>query len=311
MIVDQVRIRQLRTFVAIAEHGSLVKAAEAMSLTQPAVTKSLAQLEEVVGRRLVERSRRGVRLTAAGQMLLRYAGVSLRSLGEGLDRVSRADGLEVPAISVGSLPGVGATVLPRAIERFQDAVSVTRIRVRSGSNAYLLNLLRQGDLDCVIGRLGDSSEMSGLSFESLGAEHMAFAVRPTHALTEKPRVSATNLLSYRLLLPDRGTQIRELADRFFVAAGFPLQDATIETIDPMFARVYVMQTDTIWFAPMGVLENDLRDGVLARLPIDTSATKGEIGITLRSDRVASELTDRFLACLREAATEHGAFLKAT
>ena len=78
--IDRLKLRHLNALVAVSEHGTLVRAADALSITQPAVSKTLAELENIVGRALLERTPRGVKLTPAGRVLLRYAGSSLRTL---------------------------------------------------------------------------------------------------------------------------------------------------------------------------------------------------------------------------------------
>jgi LysR family pca operon transcriptional activator len=304
VLFDRIRLRHLRTFVAISTGGSLVKAAETLSITQPAVTKTLADLEDILGKKLVVRTGRGgVRLTSNGQTFLRYAGSSLRTLGEGLDAIGHGDAVEVPSIAVGALPGVGATILPKAIKKYMEEVPNARARIRSGTNAYLISLLRQGELDLMIGRMAEPSEMRGLSFESLYTESLVFAVRPCHPLLLRRRLTPAMLLNYHLLMPDRGTRTREPAERFFVAAGLSPPDLVIESIDPSFARSYVMQTDTIWCSPAGVVENDVLQGALVRLALNTSVTTGEVGITLCTDHDRSEDLELMLKGIRLAASE--------
>ena len=74
MTESRLKLRHLRSFVAVAEHRSLVRAAQSLALTQPAVSKAIAELEDIVGLRLLDRTRQGVQLTNAGRVLLRYAG---------------------------------------------------------------------------------------------------------------------------------------------------------------------------------------------------------------------------------------------
>src|SRR5690606_4685930 len=106
---SRVKLRHLRNLVAIADHGSLLRAAQALSVTQPAVSKALAELEDIVGQRLVERKSRGVQLNGAGRLLVRYASSSLRTIREGLDSVARARTADAPQILIGALPNVAAS----------------------------------------------------------------------------------------------------------------------------------------------------------------------------------------------------------
>lgn len=300
---DRLKMRHLRTLVAVAEHGSLVRAAAALSISQPAVTKTLAELEDIAGHRLFERTPKGVTLTAAGQILVKHTGSGLRAIQDGLSSLSSEEEGEAPALVIGALPNVGATVLAPALVRFAAAVPRARVSVRTGSNAQLIAALKQGVLDMVIGRLAEPSDMQGLSFAHLYSERLLMVVRPGHGLALLPKIDPALLNGYRLVLPDAGTRAREAADRFFMAVGSGLPLRTIETIDLSFGRSYVLHSDAVWFVPLGAIENDLQQGTLVLLNIDTSATEGPVGLTLRVDHPSSESIQRVCDEIRRSASE--------
>lgn len=308
---DRLKIRHLNALLAVAEHGTLVRAADALAITQPAVSKTLAELEDIVGRPLLERSPRGVRLTAAGRVLLRYAGTSLRAIREGLDSIAGEQAAEAPAVLIGALPNVAATVLPSALLRFAKDVPHARVTVRTGSNAQLIAALRQGVLDMVVGRLAEPSDMQGLTFEHLYTERVLLVVRQGHPLARRKRLTAEALRPYRMVLPDAGTRLREAADRFFLASGIGLPDLTIETIDVSFGRSYVLQSEAVWCVPLGVVENDLNQRTLVSLPVDTGASEGPVGLTQRVDRVPSEAMERVAQEIRKSAAHRAVASKST
>ncbi|WP_124078382.1 pca operon transcription factor PcaQ [Pigmentiphaga humi] len=298
---DRIKLRHLRSLVAISEHGALVRAAEALAITQPAVSKTVAELEEIVGQKLCERSPRGVELTDAGRLLVRYAGSSLRTLREGLDSITRDRSIEAPVVLIGAAPNVAAGVLPKALNLFGQRNPQARVRVRTGTNAQLISELRRGGLDLVLGRLVDPSGMQGLNFEPLYTEVLIFAVRRGHPLAQQRPLSPRALSSFRMVLPDLGTRIREAADRFLLTEGVDDPLNAIETFDTSFGRNYVLQSDAVWCVPEGAVESDLREGVLYRLPLDTHTTEGPVGLTLRADMVPSGALQQVLAAIRDSA----------
>ena len=300
---DRLKIRHLHTLVAVAEQGTLVRAADVLSVSQPAVSKTLAELEDIVAQRLFERTPKGLKLTSAGRVLLRYAGSSLRAIREGLECIANESTVDAPAVLVGALPNVAATILPIALLRFAAESPHARVTVRTGSNAQLIAALHQGVLDLVIGRLAEPTAMQGLSFEHLYSELLVLAVRPAHALARRRRIGAGTISPYRMVLPDAGTRIREAADRFFMASGIGLPQAVIETIDVSFGRRYVLQSDAIWCVPLGAVENDLAEGTLVRLPVDTRMTEGPVGLTQRVDRLPSTAVSRLVEEIRQCAME--------
>jgi LysR family pca operon transcriptional activator len=301
--IDRLKLRHLNCLVAIAEHGSFVRAADALSITQPAVSKTIAELQNILGQQLVERTRKGIELTSAGRVLVRYAGSSLRTIREGLDSVARTRTTDAPVILIGALPNVASTVLPQALLRFASGMPHARVRVRTGSNAQLIAALRQGELDIVIGRLAEPSDMQGLSFEHLYTEALVFTVRPGHPLAGRQRLARAVLLEHRLVLPDAGTRVREAADRFFLSSGLGLPEDVIETIDVSFGRSYVLQSDAVWCTPLGVAESDLQQAALVRLPIDIRTTMGPVGLTLRADSLPSEALQQVVREIRTSAGE--------
>ena len=145
--------------------------------------------------------------------------------------------------------------------------------------------------------------MQALTFEHLYTEPLVLAVRPAHALARRRRITADTLSRYRLVLPDAGTRIREAADRFFLASGMGLAKETIETIDVSFGRSYVLQSDAVWCVPLGVVEDDLSEGALVRLALDTRMTEGPVGLTQRVDRFPSEAMSRLVQEIRQRALE--------
>jgi LysR family pca operon transcriptional activator len=137
----------------------------------------------------------------------------------------------------------------------------------------------------------------------LYSEPLLMVVRPGHGLALLPKINPALLNGYRLVLPDAGTRAREAADRFFMAVGSGLPLRTIETIDLSFGRSYVLHSDAVWFVPLGAIENDLQQGTLVRLNIDTSATEGPVGLTLRVDHPSSESIQRVSDEIRRSASE--------
>ena len=113
----QIRLRHLRTFIAIARQGGVGRAAEALNVTQPAVTRTLRELELALRADLVERDGRGVRLTARGQVFLRHAEIGLAAIRQGADAVAPGAVTSLPPLRVGALPTVSARLMPGATGR--------------------------------------------------------------------------------------------------------------------------------------------------------------------------------------------------
>ncbi|KQT85599.1 pca operon transcription factor PcaQ [Aurantimonas sp. Leaf443] len=300
MSLAAIRLRHLRTFVAVAREGSVVRAADALSVTQPAVSKSIRELELILGLDLLDRSRRGGFLTAAGEMFLRHAEASLAALRRGVEEVEGAAAADAQPVRVGALPTVSARLLPLAIRRYRTHVPDATPRIVTGPTGYLMAQLRQGDLDIVIGRMGEPEEMTGLLFEHLYSEPIVFAVRAGHPLAGLS-APERELGRFECLMPPPGSVIRPTVDRLFMAANLPRPAATVETVSLAFGRAYVRATDAVWIISEGVVLEDLRAGQLTRLAVETRDTLGPVGISMRAGLSPSLSAQILLGELRAVA----------
>jgi len=307
--VRSVQLRHLRCLVAVAQERHLARAAERLALSQPAVSKTLSELEAIVGTRLVERSkagRRGVQgLTAAGEQLLAHALRVLEALDASAQAVAPADGGRIERLRIGALPSVAPALLPVALARLRDSRPSVQIVVKSAANAVLLDELRAGELDLVVGRMSDPRLMGGLSFELLHTEPLVFAVRAGHPLASKA-VSVQAVLAYPLVVYGEGTIPRHNTESFLSARGLVLPSNALQTLDVAVARALVAVSDAVWITPLGAARGELADGRLVRLRIETAGTEEPVGLLQRSDAEPSALRGAMAALLREAAKEQGA-----
>jgi LysR family pca operon transcriptional activator len=307
---DRLKMRHLRTLLAIAEQGSLVRAAHTLSISQPAVTKTLTELEVITGQLLFERSPKGVTLTAAGRVLVRHAGAGLRTIHDGLSSLSSPEEGEAAKLVIGASPNLAASVVASALGRFAALWPKARLTVRTGNNAQLILALRQGALDMVVGRLAEPSAMQGLSFEHLYTEPLLLVVRPGHELATLSFIDPVLLYRYRLILPDASTTVRESANQFFMSLGGGLPTHTIETNDLFFGKNFVLQSDAVLCIALGGIENELLQGTVVRLPFDTRSTEGPVGVTLRVEHSPSEAMVQVLDEIRmSAAARFGAMAR--
>jgi LysR family pca operon transcriptional activator len=284
---QRVKFRHLQCFLAVAEQRSVVKAALALSVTQPAVSKTIGELEDVLGVTLFERRGRGVAPTRYGEVFLRFAGASITALRQGIDSVSQARKEAGVTVKVGALPTVSSTVMPLAVERFKAENIGTTVEIVTGGNAALLAELRTGGLDLVVGRLADPERMTGLSFEHLYSERVAFIVRPEHPLLQVQPFRLDAIGQHTVLMPTQGSIIRPMVDRMLIANGIATPPDTIETVSMAFGRQYTRTTDAVWIISRGVVAHDIADGVLAELPVATETTTGSVGLTTRGDTAPS------------------------
>jgi LysR family pca operon transcriptional activator len=281
--LSRIRHRHLNCFLEVARSRKIGTAAFNLNISQPAASKTLSDLEGILDTRLFERrGKGGLRLTPSGRVFLRYAGASIAALKEGLDGLAQARMQGASVLMIGALPGVAAQFMPRAVQDFKETHS-TIVRVITGPNQSMLNQLRIGELDLVVGRIARPVDMQGMSFSYLYSEQLHFVVRAGHPLVDSGPFDLAKLEQMTLLMPTADGVMRPVIDRFLIAHGVGALPNSIEARSPDFCRQYVLDSDAVWMISRGVVEHDIDDGRLCVLDVDTSDTQGSIGLTVRAN----------------------------
>lgn len=301
MSESRVKFRHLQAFIEVARHRSVVKAAGFLNISQPAVTKTIRELEEALGVALVEREGRGIRITRYGEVFLKHAGAAMTALRQGVDSVSHERVGEAPLLRIGALPTVSSHIMPHAMGLFLKEKTWSRIKIVTGENSVLLEQLRFGELDLVVGRLAGADKMAGFLFEHLYSEQVVFAVRAGHPLLSSERSLFAELGDYTILMPTTSSIIRPFVDQFLIANGVSSLPNQIETVSDSFGRAFVPASDAVWIISAGVVMQDMAEGRLYALPIDTSDTRGPVGLTMRTDAVPSIPMSLLIQTIRETA----------
>ena len=283
MIDGRIKLRHLTCFLAVAQQQSIQRAATALSISQPAVSKTVSELEEILAVRLFERSRKGTVLTRHAEVFLHHARASVTALRHGVEnlRSGTREGSEL--VTIGVLPTVAPSVIPSALLAYRNRVPDGVVRVLTGTNVQLLTQLKSGDVDLVVGRLSDPDQMVGLSFEHLFAEPLMLVVRPGHPLLAEPSASIADISRFWAVLPVRGTVIRHTADSLMISHGLAPMTDYVETLSVSLGRTLTRDSDAVWFVPYGAVKADVESGSLVRLPVPTGGTEEPVGLTLRGE----------------------------
>ncbi|SFB07762.1 LysR family transcriptional regulator, pca operon transcriptional activator [Poseidonocella pacifica] len=295
---NRIKLRQLSAFVEVARRKSVTRAAEALNLTQPAVSRALRELEETLGgASLLVREGRGVRLTAHGAALLPHASQALAQVEQLSMAVLSSDHDTGPPLRVGALPTASATLMPEVVARFRQGDLRARLSIITGENQVLLEQLREDRLDLVVGRLPAPEQMLGLAFDPLYRERVVACVAVGHPLLAAHDV--VNYADHPMLLPRPKSIIRPLVDRLLMEQGITVPRDAIETVSDSFGLRFTRDYGAVWFISEGVVREALQDGSLARLPLDTDITLGPVGLCTRQNAEPGPAQRRFSALLHD------------
>lgn len=269
-LVHRIRLQHVRCLLATATHGNMKAAAEALSITQPAVTKIIKELEDVVGQPLVQRLRHGVCLTPAGERFARHASQGVAALEDALLSVSEAD---AGPVRLGVLPTLAVELVHDILMAWRGRGMQGAVQVATGRNHELLTQLQRGELDAVLGRLAEPDRMLALRFEPLWAEPLIAVMVPEHPLAQAPW-KAWRGWEGAVVMPLPGTGIRQVADAFAASLGWPASHPQgIDTLVVPVARTMALQGGAVWLTPLSTVRHDLASGLLVGRVLPGTATE--------------------------------------
>jgi LysR family pca operon transcriptional activator len=293
----RIKFRHLDAFCVIARELSLKRAAQHLHLTQPAISRTLKELEGIIGVSLMDRSRAGVRLTAEGEVFLQFAEQSRAALQQGLQSIS-GNRTAPGRICVGALPSVASGLIVRSSQVFLERHPETFLEVVEGPHEALTGGLRRGVLDLVVGRLGRPETMEGLIFRQLYSEEVVVVCRSDSAALSIRTFEG--LGAFRVLYPPKSSAIRPLIARMLISQSIPLFSDRIESTSSSFGRAMVLHDPrVVWFISRGVVSEDLRSGRMVALDLDMKATVGSVGIMSRAEEIPAALVQSLARVLVE------------
>ena len=296
---QRIRLRHLHTFVAVAQQGTLGRAAETLNLSQPALSKTLNELEQLTGTRLFERGRLGAQLTLVGEQFLTHAVKVLDALNTAGQALNRKEGLSNDIVRIGALPTAALGILPSVIGQFHQQQKDITLQVATMNNTMLLAGLKSGEIDIGIGRMSDPELMSGLNYELLFLESLKLVVRPGHPLLQET-VTLSRVMEWPVVVSPKGTLPRQNAEALLQSQGCKIPTGCIETLSASLSRQLTVDYDYVWFVPSGAVKDDLRRGLLAALPIPTQGAGEPIGILTRVDAILTAGSQTLLSAIRKS-----------
>jgi LysR family pca operon transcriptional activator len=300
---SRVKFRHLQCFLAVAQFGGVQKAAESLSITQPAVSKTIAELETMLGVKLFERGRHGAVPTREGQLFVPHASACVSALRQGVDLLTRAGGAVPASLEIGMLPTVAPALVPPVLTMFAKAWPHVVVRLMTASNAQLLERLKAGAVEFAVGRLLDPEKMIGLNFEQLYNEPLVVVVRAGHPLAASAGLPAALLERFPVVLPPFGTLIRQSAESLLTACGASPLASFVEVLSVSVGRAITLANEAVWFVPLSAIEYDLAVGTLVRLPLPFAGTEEPVGLIQRTDAQPSPVARTLIDAVRAVARQ--------
>ncbi|AQZ51658.1 LysR family transcriptional regulator [Martelella mediterranea] len=288
-------LQNLRYLLSIAETGSMTRSAEQLNMTQPALSRGLAALEEEVGAQLFVRLPKAMRLTVFGRVMVRRAQGIFRQLEDAQHEIRHLQEHEETELSVGSGPVWLTGLLPRAINLTTRDLPGVSISVIGGFERQLAELVRRGQVAFILTELTDDPEFSDLHSEPLASARYAVVARRGHPLERAGTLELPDLLEFPWIMPDKAVNAQKRLDGLFQTEGLTPPVARIRSTSNGFITTYLEQSDALTFAVTPILRGHPS---LTELPLSRSLPKRTTGIQRLRDDWLSPAAEKMLEHLR-------------
>lgn len=294
----------LQALVARAQHPSEAAASAAVGLSQPALHQALRRLEHTAKMPLFERTRQGVRFNEAGEWLLVQAKLALAELRIGHEEVARWRGQGDAQVAIGALPMATGALVPQAVALALGQWPALRMSVKDGTYESLARLLREAEIDLMVGPLRGEAVAADLVEETLYVDRFVAVVRRGHPLMQSGgHASLAQLARYPWIGPLPGTPAHGVVERLLTRTGGSVPTVSLRSHCTTVVRSVLLAGDHVALVSPWQLQAEVQAGLLAFASAPLPDTERAIGITQRRGALASSASQGLLTALRHVAAE--------
>lgn len=279
---QRLKIRHLRVIDAVEQHKSVLRASQALGVSQPTLTRSLQEVEEIIGAALFERHARGVRANETGRMLAERARTLLGIIRRTEDDLAGLADDRRRSIRVGALPVAALGLMPAVIAHTNVQGARLTITLTEGRTPDLIAALERGDIDVIVGRLYEPPMPDSLTRRVLYDEPISLIARHDHPVFESGAMTAKDVARYPLVLPALSSLIQREVIYAIEELGLPIADA-VQSGSVGFIRELLMNGDFITAMPRVMVAGDLTRASLKILPVEVRRSPRPAGLIFRDD----------------------------
>jgi len=299
----RLKTRQLLLLIALDDHRNIHRAAEELHMTQPAASKQIKDLEEMLDVRLFDRLPRGMEPTMFGETMIRHARMALTSLALAHDDIVALKAGLAGQVEVGVIMTPAMALLPRAIAKVKQQAPMLRIGAHMEASNVLLDRLQRGTLDFMIGRILEKENSAGLIYEELTEEPACAVVRVGHPLLSVSALTLGDIYDRAWILPPHGSILRHRFDMMFRRAGLAVPVNVVDTTALLLITALLQETDALHVMPLEVAQYYASLNVIRILPIELPCKMDAFGIIRQQDHLLSPGADLLLRAVRAAASD--------
>jgi DNA-binding transcriptional LysR family regulator len=298
----RVKLRDLHIALAVAEAGSMTRAAEALAVSYPVVSKTISELEHTLGAKLFDRSISGVEPTPYGRALLKSGVAVFDEMRKGLQQIEFIKQPDAGDLRIGSSIVVDAGLLPAVIKRFSQDFPKASLHVLPENIAtQQYDSLRHRNVELVLGRLPATMHEPDLVAEPLFDEPHVVAAGSESHWAKRRNLTLAELIGEPWVLAQPGSLARSLQDEVFRKSGLEPPPATVLTVS---LHLYMRLIETghwLGLVPASVMRFGGKQMRIRVLPVKISSPPAPVGFITVKDRTLTPLAERFIEYARKVA----------
>jgi len=297
----QIQMRDMEYFAAIAKHGQVQRAAAALGLSQPALSKSLKRLEQTLKTSLLKRTPKGVELTSVGKALLSHIDRMRLTLTDIAREATDLSEGRTGQLHVGTGPDLALTIVPYACAALLKDAPMATLRMTAGTADVLLPALSRGEMDLSVNAT-PLAKYDDLAHEPVIEEQYLVYCSSNHRLAKKKGVTLADLTGEKWTLADSSASLlQQDLHQIFAAEGLPAPKVAVETNSVAFRTLLLPSTDLLGFLPKRAIEKSPAREQLTQLKIKGLSYQRTISICYRKDAYISPIAQRFIDTLKATA----------
>ena len=300
LLRSNTKFKHLRIVVAISERSHIGKVADLMHLSQPAVSKSLAEIESLLGVRLFDRTTSGLVATQQGKVFVEFAREMLSRSGRLGEELAALQLGFAGTVRVGAQIAGTAVLIPMAVKLLKERSPSTTVHLDDGLIEPLMEQLVEGQSDLVIGRLDSIPDMTGVKIEPLYQDAVVIVAASGAPITRAAHLDWQELAQEPWILPPPGTSSRRRFDEASHRLGMPTPGDVVETSSFVAMLTLMRERNTLCLLPLRLAQYFEGAGLVTILPVASFNIGIPIGIVTVEGRRLRPSVTLFIECLREA-----------
>jgi DNA-binding transcriptional LysR family regulator len=293
--------RDLHVFMTVVEESSMAKAAERLAISRPVISRTIANLEHLLGVTLLDRTARGIAPTLFGKALLKRGTAVFDELRQSVEEIAFLSDPQAGELRIACTEVWAAGLVPAAIERLSKRLPRLRVRLEQGTALHQFNLLRERQCEIVISRLLTETPDSDIEMESLFREPLVVVAGPQSSWSRRRKLTLSELVDAPWILSTLEAEAGSPFVEAFRAAKLPIPTATIFS-NSLHLRIGLLATGRyLTLVPGSALRFGPGAGLLKALPLALPRWHLPTAIFTLKGRMLSPVAQAFADCIRDVA----------